>query len=135
MEASLFYWASSYLLEHENWVYFRRAYSHPCGSPSGVPQALLPGPLYALLQMVGVVQYPNVFREISSISDSHKLDYRSLCRVSDIRDLGVFFDSKINFNIHIQMISSCVTKTLGMVSCITRKFHRLYRFITFVNSL
>lgn len=61
---------------------------------------------------------------------------RGTCAVClTIRDLGVISESKLNFCVHFQMISSCAIKTLRMISRITRGFHRPHCFITLFNNV
>lgn len=56
-----------------------------------------------------------------------------LQRVNFIRDLGVLFDSKLNFNSHIDSITKRAYKMLGFISRSLNNFKRMGTYCTLYN--
>lgn len=58
-----------------------------------------------------------------------------LCRSSEVRDLGVLFDSSLRFDSHVARISTCALRALGIVCRTTRVFKNTTTFVTLYRSL
>lgn len=58
-----------------------------------------------------------------------------LCRASEVRDLGVLFDSSLRFDSHVARIITCALRALGVVCRVTRVFGNPATFVTLYRSL
>jgi hypothetical protein len=59
------------------------------------------------------------------LSYEYQLCHATITRTSSIMDLGVFFDSKLHFHIHVHYVFSECIKLLGLIRSITYRFSSL----------
>jgi hypothetical protein len=61
-------------------------------------------------------------RKINVLSYVYQLRHAAITCTSSIKDLGVFFDSKLHFHNHVDFIFSECIKLLGLIRSITLRF-------------
>ena len=66
---------------------------------------------------------------------SYYIDDNVIESVSSIKDLGVFFDSKMSFNVHIDSVVSRANKLLGFVNRMTKSFSSIRCVLVLYTSL
>lgn len=71
-------------------------------------------------------QIMSFFRIKNPIKYSYTLNNHSLLSVSEIRDLGITFDTKLSFINHINMITSKAMKMLGFIIRISKDFKNIH---------
>jgi hypothetical protein len=59
------------------------------------------------------------------LSYKYQLYHNTITRTSSIKDLGVFFDSKLHFHSHVDNLFSECIKLLGLIRSITYRFSSL----------
>jgi hypothetical protein len=64
-------------------------------------------------------------RKTSILRHEYQLCHAAITRTSSIKDLGVFFDSKLYFHSHVDFIYSEGGKLLGLIRSITLRFSSL----------
>jgi hypothetical protein len=64
-------------------------------------------------------------RKTNFVSYDYQLCHATITRTSSIKDLGVFFDSKLHFHNHVDYIFSECIKLLGIIRSITFTFSSL----------
>ncbi|MDD9361315.1 MAG: reverse transcriptase family protein, partial [Anaplasma sp.] len=74
-------------------------------------------------------------RKTGQIMFPYKSESEKLERTELVRDLGVYFDSKLNFHSHMETTFASAMKTLGVISRITSDFSQPFVFIALFNSL
>lgn len=91
--------------------------------------------LYLNIEKCNVVSY---YRVKQPILFGYNIEGCILNRLSEFRDLGVIFDSRVTFVPHIRYISSATTKTLGFIirNCkhFSNEFTLKLLYFTFVRS-
>lgn len=83
----------------------------------------------------GFMCNPNKFFVITFGKDSldkfiYKFNDVDLKQVDVIKDLGVYFDSKIKFQYHIDYVVSMATRQVNFIKRFSRKFERIETFRT-----
>lgn len=73
-------------------------------------------------------------RTLKNVNYCYTMYNEALVRVDCIRDLGVFFDSKMTFNVHIETVVKDAFKLLGFIFRNTREFTSTKPFDTLYNS-
>lgn len=66
---------------------------------------------------------------------NYNIDGRALEQVRCIRDLGVYFDEKLTFNVHVNHIVNKAYRMLGFLMRVTKKFKKRYSFLLLHQSL
>lgn len=78
-------------------------------------------------------------RKHNIIDYTYRIDEAALARVSEMRDLGVTFDSQITFNEHIIIMTKKASKMYGFIVRNSRQFNNLkcirQLYISFVRSI
>jgi hypothetical protein len=69
-----------------------------------------------------VVSY---FRKVNVLRYDYQLCHATITRTSNIKDLGVFFDSKLHFHNHVDIIFSECINLLGLIRSMTLTFSSL----------
>jgi hypothetical protein len=64
-------------------------------------------------------------RKTNFLSYQYQLCHATITRTSNIKDLGVFFDSKLHFHSHVDFVFSECIKLLGLIRSITLRFSSL----------
>jgi hypothetical protein len=64
-------------------------------------------------------------RKTKFLSYNYQLCRATITRTSSIKDLGVFFDSKLHFHNHVDYVFSECIKLLGFIRSITYSFSSL----------
>jgi hypothetical protein len=64
-------------------------------------------------------------RKTNFLSYKYQLCHNTITRTSSIKDLGVFFDSKLHFHSHVDNLFSECIKLLGLIRSITYRFSSL----------
>jgi hypothetical protein len=60
----------------------------------------------------------------------YKLSHSAITRTYSVKDLGVYFDSKLHFHDHVNSIFSQCIKLLGLIRCATFNFSTLDCMLT-----
>lgn len=55
----------------------------------------------------------------------YRMNHINLCRVSTKRDLGVLFDPKFDFSLHVNNLVTCSYRNLGFIVRNSRDFHSI----------
>jgi hypothetical protein len=72
-------------------------------------------------------------RKTNLLRDDYRLGHSVIARTSSIKDLGVFFDSKLYFHNHVDFLFSKYVKLLGLIPSITFSFSSLeFRLLIYV---
>jgi hypothetical protein len=64
-------------------------------------------------------------RKTNFLSYEYQLCHVAITRTSSIKDLGVFFDSKLYFHEHVDYVFSDCIKLLGLIRSVTYRFSSL----------
>jgi hypothetical protein len=64
-------------------------------------------------------------RKTNILSFAYRLCHSVIARTTSIKDLGVFFDSKLYFHDHVDFMFSACMKILGLIRSITFRFSSL----------
>lgn len=65
---------------------------------------------------------------------NYNINGNSLVRMNSVRDLGIIFDSRLSFELHIKNITTRAYKILGFISRSLRKFRDIGTYLTLYNT-
>ena len=74
-------------------------------------------------------------RKMQNVCFPYRIDGELLSRVTEIRDLGVVFESNLRFDVHVGKMISASLRALGVVCRVSREFTNPCTFITLYCSL